>query len=145
MTEIERWLNTYGKAPTTQQNKNTKSQINKDEDFDKRIKDINQSIKEMLKRDNRTPEEIRNSRIQTIPSDYHPGMHTRSRTFPTLTSKELIKQEVDEIKFFGGKVVNIEKYYYPDTMNAYFLYEMPDWDTMIAYMLENTNWFKKTE
>ena len=81
-----------------------------------------------------TPEERLKRHMDKVPSDYHPGIHTKNLTLPIYRSQQYIETEINCITSCGGKILDIKTE--PTTMFGFqtmyilIIYEMPGWEVV---------------
>ena len=143
MTELERWLKKYGKAKTVatgkQGNVNNKTTNNNVNTTKK--KDVNARIKEKMDKFRlscETPEQRIKRKMEDVPADYHPGVHTKNMTLPIYRSQNYINAKIKSILNRGGEILDIKteptSMFGFQTMYILIVYRMPDWDVLLDYV-----------
>lgn len=133
MTEVEKWLKKYGKPSTVTNKSNTRTSTST---APKR--DINERIKERLKNLNlntETMEEKIQRKMDQVPSDYHPGVHTKSLNIPIYRAQKFINAEIQDILYYNGEIMDIKTTGTTmlgfQTMHVLILYKMPGWNRIL--------------
>ena len=106
MTEVERWLKKYGKSTTATNKSNTHTSASA---APKR--DINERIKERLKNLNLNTETIEQKiqrKMDQVPSDYYPGVHTKSLNLPVYRAQKFIDAEIQNILHYNGEIIDVK-------------------------------------
>lgn len=150
MTEIERWLKKYGKATTTTNKKNTRTNTDKKSDYfanatitkDGKIRVGATKSKEQLNREIReimenislsmeTPEQEMQRKMNKVGVNYRPGVHTQNFSAPTGRVHFYINCELEQIMHYGGEVIDIKTTGNSMFTNVLLIYKMPDWDVIM--------------
>ena len=143
MTELERWLKKYGKAKTVatgkQGNVNNKTTNNNVNTTKK--KDVNALAKAKMDKFRlscETPEQRIKRKMEDVPADYHPGVHTKNMTLPIYRSQNYINAKIKSILNRGGEILDIKteptSMFGFQTMYILIVYRMPDWDVLLDYV-----------
>ena len=153
MTEVERWLKTYGKATAKTKQENTRSNTNKKSDYfanatitkDGKVRVGASKSKEQLNREIReilndmplhyeTFEEKMQRRMNNVEPEYHPGIHTQNFSAPTGSVHLRLNCEMQNIMHYGGEIIDIKTTASFMFTNVILIYKMPDWDVILEKM-----------
>ena len=141
MTELERWINKYGKAPAAKTNNAAAhASADKNKVKNKEERDINAIIKARLDKTplfRETPEEKLQRKMRKTHPDYHPGVHTKSMNLPIFRTQQYLDAKIHDIISSGGEILDIQQastsMYGMQTMFVTIIYEMPDWEHIVSY------------